>query len=666
MAEKKRGFARLMEELRNRRVFRVAAVYLGIGFAALEATDIVVPMLGLPTIIPVIVLGLLMLGFPIATTLAWHYQMTDEGLRKSPRSGEKQTSKEKPWTGNWVTSMLLVLILVLLVYPRFRDAESQPYQETLVDAKSVAVLPFTPFTKTMEDESFADGVHDDILTQLSKIADLKVISRTSVMQYKGTTKLVSDIANELDVANILEGSVRRAGDQIRIVAQLINAKTDEHLWAETFDRQYADIFSIQTEVAKKIARALKAELTPSEEQYISALPTKNREAWEVFTRAELLAETGATNIDSASSLYEQAGELDPEFLLPFARLAKIHAHAYFDGNGRDPSPGRLDQAKQALQRAIAMNPDAPETHLAQGYFHYYGSRDYQQALDAFYLAQSSQPNNSDLLEAIGYVERRLGQWDKCWEHLEKAVALDPNNLGKVSELWSTAQMMRKWEVSEKYQQHASAIGGGNDPEVEMMQYWHAFRRYGDTERLQVIFDDLVSRFPGDNMRIMRRWHPLFVRDFEAGLAYNTSHDDEDNTRGVWLAYTGDQEAAAAYFDSRRIVVEEKIAKHPKDVQAFLNLGFLLARLDKHDDAIRMGQQAVELMPLSKDAVLGSDMLEGLAGIYTDCGLLDEALEIIEQLLLIPSDMTPAILINNPRWDALREHPQFGRITGIPS
>lgn len=666
MAEEKRGLAKLIEELRNRRVFRVAAVYLGIGFAALEATDIVVPMLGLPTIIPVIVLGLLMLGFPIATTLAWHYQMTNEGLRKSPRSGEKQTSKEKPWTSNRVTSALLLLIVILLAYPHFKAPESQSHDNVVIYPKSIAVLPFTPFTKTMEDESFADGVHDDILTQLSKIADLKVISRTSVMQYKGTTKLVLDIANELGVANILEGSVRRAGDQIRIVAQLINAKTDEHLWAETFDREYADIFSVQTEVAKKIARALQAELTPKEEQYISSLPTENRQAWEVFTRAELLAETGNTNIDSASSLYEQAGNLDPDFLLPFTRLAKIHAHAYFDGNGRDPSPERLEQAKNALQRAISMDPDAPETHLAQGYFHYYGAREYQQALDAFYLAQTSQPNNSDLLEAIGYVERRLGRWERSWEHLEKAVALDPNNLGKVSELWSTAHMMRKWEVAEKYQRHASAIGGGNDPEVEMMQYWQSYRQHGDPEQLQIIYDDLTSRFPGDNMSIMRRWHHLFVRDYEAGLAYNKSHGDDDFTRGVWLSYLGDKEAAAAYFDSSRVRAEERIAKHPKDVQAYLTLGLLLARLDRHDDAIRMGQKAIDLMPLSRDAVLGSEVLEGLAGIYADCDLHEEAIDIIEQLLSMPSSMSHAVLMINPRWDALREHPQYKRIKGIQS
>ncbi|MCF7851394.1 MAG: hypothetical protein K9M85_07015 [Candidatus Marinimicrobia bacterium] len=663
MSNQNQFIKRIFGELRNRRVFRVATVYLGVGFALLEAADIIVPMLGLPNLTILIVLAVLMLGFPIAVIMAWHYQMTPEGIRRSPKTGETQSEAHKPFTSNAIIIGLLVIIAALLAFPRYQDApltDEISNQAGLFDSKSIAVLPFTPFTKTVEDESFADGVHDDILTQLSKIAELKVISRTSVMQYKGTTHHIADIAHDLGVANVLEGSVRRAGDQIRIVAQLINAKTDEHLWAETYDREYADIFAVQSDVAKKIARALKAKLTPREQQYIETKPTENQEAWELYTRAELLMYTqGDSNDSIASALYDEASRLDAEFLLPVTRLARYHAYAYFDGSGTDPSAERLGRAKAALDKAQTIEPSAPETHMAQGYFYYYGSRDYEKALEEFYIAQDAQPNNSDLFAAIAYVERRLGRWEACWEHLEKAVSLDPSHPQKVYEIRDTARRMRKWAEAEKYQKRFSAIRGGNAFAIEVADYWISLDHYGDLEKLQVIYDNLTSRFSESETIGLRQWHAYITRNWEQGLLQNLALKQSDPfIRGQWLRLNGRSDEAMAYFDSARVAAERRIADNPEDWDAHNALGIAFAWLGEYDAAISWGRKAVEMMPISRDAVLGPEALNDLAEIYIACGEEELAIDAIETLLSVNTWLTVNRLKIMAAFDPLRDDPRF--------
>lgn len=672
MATSNSSLSKFIEELRNRRVFRVATVYLGTSFVLLEAADIIMPRLGLPDWSVTLIMVLMAIGLPIAIGLAWTFQFTPDGLKRSPKSGEKQSPDAKPFTGNAIIIVLLALILGVLAYPRFFDGSGNESNIenafASLDPKSVAVLPFTPFTKTVEDESFADGVHDDILTQLSKIAELKVISRTSVMQYKETTQNIADIAQDLGVANVLEGSVRRAGEKVRIVAQLINAKTDEHLWAETYDREYADIFAVQSDVAKKIARALKAELTPQEQQYIETKPTENQDAWELYMRAELLMNSpGGENDSIGIALFEEAAQLDPEFLLPLTRLARHQSHYYFDGSGRDPSPDRMVKAKAALDRAIAIDADAPETRIAQGYFYYYGSRDYQQALEEFYVAQERQPNNSDLFAAIAYVERRLGHWEAAWENLEKAVSLDPNNTEKVFEARGTAQRMRKWNEAEKYQKRFSAIMGGNDFSVEQATYWISLDQYGDVEKLQDIFDDLLARFGEDEMRERMQWHAYFSRDFPHGLELNEVEEEVNYwSRANWLRMNDRDEEAKAYFDSALVEVETRIADNSEDWDALGDKGRLLARLGQHEEAIEWGKRAVQLMPMSRDALLGPEALDHLMSIYLICGEHDRALDLIDQLLSIPSYMNIADLRIGPHFDPLRDHPRFQLLLKVDS
>ncbi len=666
MADSNSTLSVFFKELRNRRVFRVAAVYLGIGYAILEASSIIIPTMGFPAVIVKIILGLMVIGLPMAIILAWMFQMTPEGLRRSPKSGEKQTQDAKPLTSNGIIIALLVVIAVLLAYPRYKEVPSPTVVTETIPAlneKSIAVLPFTPFADDREDQIFADGVHDDILTQLSKIGDLKVISRTSVMQYKGTTKLISDIAKELGVANILEGSVRRAGDEIRIVAQLINAETDEHIWAETFDRKYADIFSMQSEVAQKIARALKASLTPKEKQYIETKPTENQEAWELYIQAELLLDANFMDRDSIVALYEQATLLDPNFLLPYTKLVRLHAWAYFDGTGPDPSQERMEKASVALEKASAIDPNASETHMAQGYFYYYGSRDYEQALESFALARESQPNNSDLFMATAFVERRLGRWEQARENMDKAVFLDPNNASKVIEVYGISVSMRDYSSAGKYLERWSAITGGNDASIETNRYFLEFKRSADLEKMQGVLDQALEKFDARDLLSPRVMQTFYSRDYKTGLELM----EEDSTVNDWairaefLRLDGQDELARAYFDSARIETEARLKDNPKSWRFLTSLGFTFSRLGQCEEAIHWGKQAVAIVPLSIDAFDGSKAMGELAYIYAVCGEEEEALDLLEKCLSIPSNIGVSELKLDPGYNSMRDNPRFQKL-----
>ncbi len=665
MTESQSQMSKLIQELRNRRVFRVATVYLGSGFVVLEAADMILPRLGVPDWTVTFIMILLGLGFPIAMGLAWTFQFTPEGLKRSPKTGEKQSPTAKPLTGNLIIIVLLALILGVLVYPKFFDSQGADVSQSELatrDEKSVAVLPFTSFTKSAEDESFADGIHDDILTQISKIADLKVISRTSVVKYKETTQSIPEIAAELGVVNLLEGSVRRAGDQIRIVAQLINAKTDEHLWAETYDRKYTDIFAIQSDVAQQIAKALKATLTPKEKEYIETKPTENQAAWELYIRGATLYIASVVTVDSVINIFNQAIQLDPNFLLPYTKLVRIHAYKYFDGTGTDPTPEQLAKARTTLDKAMAIDPTAPETYLAQGYFYYYGSRDYERALEAFARSQESQPNNSDLFAATAYVNRRLGRWDEARENIEKAVSLDPNNAIKVKEARDTAFRMRDYSSTANYLERLSAIYSGKEVRVESMRYFLEFRRSANLEKMQTVLDQLLEKFDAGKLLWIQLWQAYYSRDYKTGLELIK----EDSTatywvKAEWLRLNGKVDIARAYYDSARIELESKLKDNPEDWSTCSDLGSTFSRLGNFEEAIKWGKKSVSLMPISRDALIGSDALTFLMYIYLGSGYVDEALNLLEECLSIPGTLSVSELKLDNEYDPLRLNPRFQKL-----
>src|SRR5467141_2177483 len=370
------------EELKRRKVFRVAIAYAVGSWALAQGLAQVLPVFDISNSVIRVVIALLLIGFPVALVLAWVFDVTREGIKATP-SVASGGHRRRNVLMLAAAGVVISIAAGFFVLPRAAARK--------ID-KSIAVLPFENLSAEKDNAYFADGIQDDVLTNLSKIGDLKVISRTSVMLYRGKTSNVREIGKALGVATILEGSVRRIGNRVRVNVQLINADTDEHLWAEDYDRDLTDVFAIQTDLAQKIARELQAKLSPTEKAQIERKPTENSDAYFAFLQAHDLStrpDKLRPAVEKAEQLYEQATRLDPDFARAFAGLGWVHDWLY---HSYDPTPARREKARAAADTAIRLQPDLPEAHLALGFYYYYCERNYEKALDEFAIAKRSLPN----------------------------------------------------------------------------------------------------------------------------------------------------------------------------------------------------------------------------------------------------------------------------------
>ncbi len=661
MSDNTSGISGFIQELRSRRVFRVAAVYLGAAYVILESSEMVFPRLGLPDWTVTLVLGLLGLGFPVAIIMAWAFVVTPDGLSRSAQTQSKQTTDQKPLTSNLIITSLLIVIVGLLAYPRIFDSDSpQMASESSIDPKSIAVLPFSSFSDSKDSEHFSDGMTDVILTQLAKVKDLKVISRTSIMQYKGTQKDIKEIASELGVAHVLEGSVQRAGDKVRIVSQLIKADTDEHVWAETYDRNYAEIFDLQSEVARSIASALKATLTPEEETYLNSRPTDNQAAWDFYVQAKILRDDLSNrNDEEYVELFNKAADLDPKFLLPRAFLVRLYSNNYF--NRRKPVEENLEKAKKRLEEVLSISPDTPESHLAQGFFHYYASLEFTKALEEFTIAQQSQPNNSDLHEAMAFIKRRLGRWDEAYKDIQRAVELDPNAGRKLSNLFDFSLQLRKWSETKRYM-HRMILMDKTNEYLRVYQILFPALESGDLQKSRKLLDSLSTELPENVLRPAREQLAYYSRDFQTALelAYLDTSDRID-TKARYHQLLGNRDSSLFYFDSIRTKVENRLSSEPPIYWMYTTLGNAYAHLGNKKGAIDAIAKAKELLSVEDDAIAGTYSLYGQANIYQSLGEYDESLDIYEQLLNIPSEFNVRFLLLDPYFDELRDHPRYKNI-----
>src|SRR5882762_8939310 len=385
------------EELQRRKVYRIAAAYIIAAGFIIQIGSAVFPAWELPNWTLRLVVVLLLMGFPIALILAWAYDVTPQGIRVTPGSHRRRN--------------LLMLIASGVIISAGAGFFLLPRASARKVDKSIAVLPFQNLSDEKENAYFADGMQDDILTNLSKIGDLKVISRMSVMSYRGdAVRNAREIGKTLGVASLLEGSVRRIGNRVRVSVQLINANNDEHVWAEDYDRDLTDVFAIQTDLAQKIASALQAKLSPNEKARLDHRPTQNSDAYLLFVQAHDWANRAEMFHDTslkAEPLFEQAIKLDPNFAAAFAGLSMVQSWVYHNS---DPVPSRREKARLNAEEALRLQPDLPEAHLALGFSYYYGDRDYERALAEFDIARRGLPNESQPYLAIGAIQRRQGKW----------------------------------------------------------------------------------------------------------------------------------------------------------------------------------------------------------------------------------------------------------------
>src|SRR5437762_2363350 len=435
------------EELQRRKVYRVAAAYIIAAGFIIQIGSAVFPAWELPNWTLRLVVVLLLAGFPVALILAWAYDVTPQGIQATPAAPGAHRRRN-----------IIALIAIGLAISAVAGFFLFPRASGRSVEKSIAVLPFQSLSDEKENAYFADGMQDDILTNLSKIGDLKVISRVSVMSYRGDgARNAREIGKALGVGTLLEGSVRRAGNRVRVNVQLINADNDEHIWAEDYDRDLTDVFAIQTDLAQKIAASLQAKLSPNEKERLDRQPTQNSDAYLLFIQAHDYANRSEHLLDDslkAEQLFEQAIKLDSKFAAAFAGLSMVESSIY---HTFEPTPARREKARLNADESLRLQPNIPEGHLALGFSYYYGDRDYERALAEFEIAKRDLPNEAEAYFAIGAIQRRQGKWAESNANLKKAAALDPKNLSILINLAYSYMALRDFDASEKMLDRATAV-----------------------------------------------------------------------------------------------------------------------------------------------------------------------------------------------------------------
>jgi TolB-like protein/Tfp pilus assembly protein PilF len=572
---------------------------------------------------------------------------------------------------------LSVLALVGLYLGVLNRQAKQVSQAAAIPEKSIAVLPFENLSEEKANAFFADGVQDEILTDLAKVADLKVISRTSVMQYKtGVKRNLREIANALGVAHVVEGSVQRAANRVRVSAQLIDARTDSHLWAEHYDRPLDDVFAIQSEIAKAVADQLQAKLSPREKAVIEQPPTADIAAYDDYVRAKALLAVSADarqgrNLYQAGQLLEHAIARDPTFLLAYCKLAYVHQELYY--TGFDHTAYRRTQANEAMRKALELGPDRGEAHLAAVWVYYHCYFDYDRARSELEMARSALPNESEVFALAGYMDRRQGHWKEHIQNLEHAARLDPRNIEILHGLAQGYQLLRQFPEMAAVLDRILAITPA-DALTRIARGAVDFEWHADTRALHSIIKNIIAEDPSAGAAFAQDWlvNALCERNpTEAQLALRLIPQEGVTSVTVRICrpfYEGlaarafkEADAANNAFVAARAEMEKIVQAEPEYPQALSVLGMIDAALGHKEDAVREARSAVELHPREKDQLTYAELTKNLAVVYAWSGNKEAALNELKSLLQIPAPLTYGELRLHPYWDPLRGDPRFDQL-----
>ena len=548
-----------------------------------------------------------------------------------------------------------------------------------VAERSVAVLPFESLSADPEDAFFAIGVQDEIRNDLAKIADLRVISRNSVMQYKpGLQRNVRGIADALGVAHLVEGNVQRGGDHVEVRAQLINARTGSQLWRKRYDGKRDDIFAIQSEIAKAIADRLGAKLSAAETAAIREKPTDKHLAYDRYIRAGTLLEGTALDARSGEIRYEAVHLLelavaqDSKFLLAYCRLASAHQGLYF--NGYDHTPLRLTRATETVETALRLGPDRGEPHLAAGLLYYYCYRDYERARSELAIARRLLPNEPLVFATLGWIDRRQGRWQEHLRDVNRALELDPRNVFILHQVAGSYQVLRRYNNLVATFDRALAVNP-NDAVAKVARGLAELDSNATVQPGQAAVREALANNPRDSARIVDRWFniALCARDVDDAKRALASMLQEGITwganvrtprsfcEGLAARMSGNSKEAMSAFAEAREEMEIILQKQPDYAEALSVLGMIDAGLGKKDDAIREGRRAVELLPETKDVMTGPELVRNLALIYAWTGEKDLALGQIATALQGPGPITYGQLRLSPWWDTIRDDPRFAEL-----
>jgi len=679
------------QELKRRNVFRVAIAYAVTSWLIVQISDVVIENIGAPAWLFKAILLVLCLGFPLAMVFAWAFELTPEGIKKE--KDVDRTESITPQTGRKLDFTIIALLALGLMYfiweSRFSGKGPEKVPDTIsltatgqdgaeranpemvsgpFSEKSIAVLPFTTRSTVEDDKFFSDGMHDDLLTQLSKINDLKVISRTSVMEYRDTTKNLRQIGTELGVASILEGAVQRSGNQVRINVQLIDARTDRHLWAENYDRELTaeNLFAIQTEIAKAIATALEATLSPEDQQRIEQTAlTQNLEALRAYQRGRLLSHEGLDSeiLSRAEKETALALELDPDFAAAWALQAKIQLQFHWQVK---TSVERLEVARKAIEKGRAISPDLPEIDIAEGYYYYWGFRDYANAIRVLEPLLLSYPNNVEVHKVLAYVYRRQGRFDEALQQLHSAFALEPRAVELAEDLSYTYQFLRNFEKAREF----IDIGEAINPTSQ-----HFYTQAG---QVQYAID-------GDPAAAVRSWEHLksavrfeiwranaAMGNFDLAQDFELFRDSwavgevpilPELMQGLSLRLSGNSTAAAPFLDQAIAQYREKLVENPNDFHFLKPLCWAEGARNTAEQALQTCKLALDHLP--DDQFDRNYHRQDIAGGLALAGLGSEALDLVESVLSdrggpsrVELNLDPMLrsLHDELRWQAMMAEP----------
>jgi TolB-like protein/Tfp pilus assembly protein PilF len=671
------------QELQRRKVYRVAAAYVVAAGFIIQIASAIFPAWELPNWTLRLVIVLLLIGFPVALILAWAYDVTPKGIQVTPKvpGGHRRRNV----TLLVVAGVIISIAAGFLLLPRASARK--------VD-KSIAVLPFQNLSAEKENAYFAEGIQNEILTKLATVRDLKVISRTSTAKYQSKPANLKIVAQELGVSTILEGTVQRAGDKVRVNVQLIDARADAHLWAKSYDRDFKDVLSVESEVAAQIADALKANLSPIESHVLAAARTENTEAYDLFLRGQYefhQAESSliAAGYDRADAFYQQALARDPKFAEAAAELARSRLSRHWFVSPL--APAELAEVKSLIERALALAPNSPEAHFALGLFFYWGHRQYENALAEFNRTLELQPNNADARAFCAWVYRRRGEWERSLADSQRAEELDPRDASIPTNIGVTCYSLRLWNEAERAELRALAIDPRNT-QAAMFLCLIRLTMTGDVASARRALDDfpeVIKGIPGGaggprgatgagDISAVIGW-PAYLdvterRFSDAIQAVEKRVLNDDRARLQRLAarvalhlLAGEPETAKTMGEEALPLLEARFRERPDDTFTMTELSWIYLALARNTDALRLSRQAADTISLEKDALAGASFQVGLAQIEARAGAPEEAVKRLRRLLSIPAGgaVSIAALKMDPVWDPIRNRPDFQQLLSGP-
>ncbi len=618
---------------------------------------------------------LIALGFPIALMTVWAFKLTPERLKPTESADDlpSRPSRSRVWI--YVTIIAAALSVGLFFVGRY----TAPRQAGAFRSptKSIAVLPFENLSRDPDNAYFADGVQDEILTNLARIADLKVIGRISVMQYKsGVGRDLRKIGHELGVANVLEGSVQRFGNRVRVNAQLVDARSQRQLWGQTYDRDLADVFAIQSQIAMAIAEELHAKLSANEKSEIERSPTNDIAAFDLYSRAKLLlasfSSTEKADLLQAADLLNQAVARDPSFFRAYCQIAYAHDALYFFGH--DHTPARLAMAEAAIQAAFRLRPDAGEAHLARAWNLYWGYLDYHGALAELEVARQTLPNDPQIFYLTGLIQRRQGHCEDSIRTLERAVDLDRRNSGLLQQVAVNYAVLGRYAERQLWLDRVLAFEPDNTL-TKVLRATVDFEWRADTKPLHQTIDSVRATSPAAVPSIADWWLVCALAERDAAAArhaliaagenpINLGIDVLSNRpfmEGVIARMAKDDDKARSAFTAARAEQEKIVEAEPNFGPPWCVLGLIDAALGHKEEALREGRRAVELLPVEKDAIRGPAMIKYLAMIAAWVGDNDLACQQLVVAARPPLTVTYGQLKLLPFWDPLRGDPRFEQI-----